>query len=157
MPNNHDEASAATAADVMTSHPTCCTPDTPLQRVAQLMVLQNCGEIPVVESDSRKIPVGVVTDRDIVCRLISRGKNPGDYTAEACMSQPVVSVPEDMAVSEVIVTMEKHQIRRLPVVNPRGECVGMISQADLAWNAGKKAVAELVREVSRDTDAPSRL
>jgi len=150
MPQSHADVKPSTAAEVMTAHPTCCTPDTPLPRVAQLMVLQNCGEIPVVESDATKKPIGVVTDRDIVCRLIARGKNPSDYTAESCMSQPVVTVTEEMPVDEVIATMERHQIRRVPVVNPRGACVGMVSQADLAWNAGKKAVAELVREVSRD-------
>jgi CBS domain-containing protein len=144
------------ASELMTAHPTCCTPDTPLERVAQLMVLQDCGEIPVVEGDGNEIPIGVVTDRDIVCRLVARGKNPLEYTAESCMSQPVVTVPEDMSIEDVLATMEKHQIRRVPVVNARGACVGMISQADVAWRAGKKEVAALVREVSRDHDASSR-
>ena len=47
--------------------------------------------------------------------------------------------------------MEKHQIRRMPVVDEQGSCVGIISQADLAWTGEERQVAELVREVSRDT------
>jgi CBS domain-containing protein len=149
-------ARSGSASDVMTSHPTCCTPDTPLERVAQLMVLQDCGEIPIVEDEDSRVPIGVVTDRDVVCRVVARGKNPLEYTAEACMSQPAVTVPEEMGIDDVLATMEKHQIRRVPVVNVRGQCVGMISLADVAWRGSKKEVAELVREVSRETNEPSR-
>jgi CBS domain-containing protein len=144
------------ASDVMTQYPTCCTPDTPLERVAQLMVLQDCGEIPIVNDEESRLPIAVVTDRDIVCRVVARGKNPLEHTAESCMSQPVITVPEEMAIDDVLATMEKHQIRRVPVVNARGQCVGVISQADIAWRGSKKEVAALVREVSRDTDTPSR-
>ncbi len=152
----NEQTPLQTAGAVMTAHPTCCTPDTPLERVAQLMVLQDCGEIPVVEDDEARVPIGVVTDRDIVCRLVARGKNPLEYTAEACMSQPVVTVTEDMPLDDVVGVMEQHQIRRVPVVNDGGQCIGIISQADVAWNGRKKDVAELVREVSRETDEPSR-
>jgi CBS domain-containing protein len=47
--------------------------------------------------------------------------------------------------------MEQHQVRRVPVVDEHGRCVGMISQADVAWTSGKRDLAELVREISRDT------
>jgi len=144
------------ATDLMTHYPTCCTPDTPLDRVAQLMVLQDCGEIPIVDDEESRVPIAVVTDRDIVCRVVARGRNPLEYTAESCMSQPVITVPEEMPIDDVLATMEKHQIRRVPVVNARGQCVGVISQADIAWRGSKKEVAALVREVSRDTDGSSR-
>jgi CBS-domain-containing membrane protein len=52
--------------------------------------------------------------------------------------------------------MEAHQIRRLPVVDAEGCCVGIISQADLAWTGREHDVAELVREVSRETGSASR-
>jgi CBS domain-containing protein len=156
MANPNKQGTPQTAGDVMTPHPTCCTPDTPLERIAQLMVLQDCGEIPVVEDDRSRIPIGVVTDRDIVCRVVARGKNPLEETAQSCMSQPIITVSEDLLLTDVVSTMEKHQIRRVPVVNARGECVGVISQADVAWTGSKKEVAELVREVSRDSSEPSR-
>jgi CBS domain-containing protein len=145
---------AKLARDVMTVNPALCTPETSLDAVAKLMVQHDCGEIPVV--DSTEQVVGVVTDRDIVCRVVAEGKNPSAYPAEHCMTSRVVTVPEDAQLSDVLATMEKHQVRRVPVVDERGGCVGMISQADVAWVGREKEVAELVREVSRDTGDTSR-
>jgi CBS-domain-containing membrane protein len=72
------------------------------------------------------------------------------------MSELVVTVPTTATLAEVLSAMEKHQIRRVPVVDDRGGCVGMISQADLAWVGREHEVAELVREVSRDTGSIAR-
>jgi CBS domain-containing protein len=140
---------AKLARDVMTENPACCTPETSLDQVARLMVQHDCGEIPVI--DAADSVVGVVTDRDIVCRMVAVGKNPLAYPASSCMSELVVTVTTDATLADVLSTMEKHQVRRVPVVDARGGCVGMISQADLAWAGKEKDVAELVREVSRDT------
>jgi CBS domain-containing protein len=142
------------ARDVMTPDPVCCTPTTTLDEVAKLMAHNDCGEIPVVDTTDR--PVGVITDRDIVCRVVAEGRNPIAYTVEDYMSQPVVTVREDAPLDEVVSTMEKHQIRRVPVVDDRGCCAGIIAQADVAWTGDEHEVAELVREVSRDSDEPSR-
>ena len=97
-----------------------------------------------------------VTDRDIVCRVVAGGKNPIAYTAETCMSQPVVTVNANDPIDDVVATMEKHRIRRVPVVDERGCCAGIIAQADIAWAEALPDVGELVREVSRDSDKPSR-
>ncbi len=140
---------ARVARDVMTPNPACCTPTTTLDQVAKLMVHNDCGEIPVVDGSDQ--PIGVITDRDIVCRVVAEGKNPVGYTAEQFMSQPVVTVPVDAPLDEVMATMEKHQIRRVPVVDEQGSCAGIIAQADLAWTGKEQQVAELVREVSRDS------
>lgn len=145
---------ARLARDVMTANPACCRPETPLEQVAKLMVQHDCGEIPVI--DTAEQPIGVVTDRDIVCRVVAEGRNPVAYTAELCMSQPVVTVPASATLDDVVSTMEKHQIRRVPVVDDKGCCTGMISQADVAWTGKEHEVAELVREVSRDTGQISR-
>jgi CBS domain-containing protein len=137
------------AREVMTENPASCTPDTPLDQVAMLMREHDCGEIPVI--DPAEQPIGVVTDRDIVCRIVADGKNPMAYPAGICMSQPVATVAVDAPLGDVIATMELHQVRRVPVVDELGRCVGMISQADLAWTSGKRDLADLVREISRDT------
>jgi CBS domain-containing protein len=142
------------AQDVMTANPACCSPDTSLDQVARLMVQHDCGEIPVV--DTAEHVVGVVTDRDIVCRVVAEGKNPMGYAAESCMTDPVVTVPWNAPLREVLTAMEKHQVRRVPVVDATERCVGMISQADVAWVGREQEVAELVREVSRDSGLASR-
>jgi CBS domain-containing protein len=137
------------ARDVMTPDPACCSPDTTLDQVARMMVQNDCGEIPVIDVNDR--PVGVVTDRDIVCRVAADGKNPMAHTAESCMSRPVVTVDANDALNHVIAVMEKHQIRRVLVVDQRGCCAGIISQADVASAEPLPEVGELVREVSRDS------
>jgi CBS domain-containing protein len=135
------------ARDVMTADPACCSGDTTLDRVAQMMVKNNCGEIPIVDRGNR--PIGVVTDRDIVCRVVAEGKNPTGQTAETIMTKPVVTVRADTPLDEVISTMEKYQVRRVPVVDEGGCCTGIIAQADIAAEAPSRSAAELVREVSR--------
>ena len=135
------------AKDVMTPAPACCTPDTPLEQVAKMMIQNDCGEIPVINRSDEL--VGVVTDRDIVTRVVAAGKNPVGYAAELCMSQPVVSVRAGDSLQLVLTTMEKHRIRRVPVVDDGDRCVGIIAQADVAWAGNAPEVAGLVREVSR--------
>ena len=145
---------ATQARDIMTTEPSCCTAAATLDQVAKLMVQNDCGEIPVVDTADRLI--GVITDRDIECRVVADGKNPMAYTAEQYMSQPVLSVTADTPLDEIMQMMETHQIRRLPVVDAEGCCVGIIAQADLAWTGREHDVAELVREVSRESGAASR-
>ena len=137
-----------TARDLMTSNPACCTMTTPLQDVARMMVECDCGEIPIVERDDRRTPVGVVTDRDIVCRAIAEGKNPLTMNAGSVMTSPAVTAKERDGIDAIKGMMETHQIRRVPVVDQNGEICGIVSLADIARHDSKKEVGEVVREVS---------
>jgi CBS domain-containing protein len=139
---------AMLARDVMTANPVSCAPHTPLDEVARLMLRHDCGEIPVVGASHNVI--GVITDRDIVCRIVAQRENPMNHSAEGCMTTPVVTVRTSDTLEGVLSVMEQHQLRRVPVIDEQGGCVGMIAQADLAQTAAPAAVAELVREVSRD-------
>src|SRR5437870_8763254 len=141
--------------EMMTADPACCTAETSLPEVARMMVDQDCGEIPVVENTSNKIPVGVVTDRDIVCRTVANGLNPLDLTAADCMTKPIVTVTPDMSLEECCRIMEEKLIRRVPVVDDRGACVGMLAVADVARHTGKNVAGHIVREVSEPTSAAS--
>lgn len=134
------------AADIMTSDPACCSPGTTLDEVAKLMRHADCGEIPILNTDGR--PIGVVTDRDIVTRIVAEGMNPVAHTAEQCMTHKPVTVRAETPLQAVIDTMERHQIRRVPVVDASGACIGIVSQADIAREAHEHSVGELVREVS---------
>jgi len=113
--------------DVMTADPACCISETTLQEVAQMMVENDCGEIPVVESSETQLPIGVITDRDIVCRAVARGLNPLDLTVGDCMSKPCVTVMPDMSVEECSRIMEENKIRRVPVVDADGSCCGIVA------------------------------
>ena len=144
---------AKLARDVMTQDPACCSPTTTLDQVAKMMVENNCGEIPIVDRSNH--PIGVITDRDIVCRVVAQGKNPTGQTADSCMTRRVVTVPDDAPVDEVISTMEDYQIRRVPVVDDSGCYAGIIAQADIAATEPPRKTAELVSEISRDMGSPS--
>jgi CBS domain-containing protein len=141
--------------EVMTANPACCTPDTALREVARMMVDNDCGEIPVVEKKESNIPVGVVTDRDIVCRTVAKGINPLETTAADCMSQPVVTVTPDVSVEECGAMMEEKRIRRVLVVDTRGACCGIVALADLALHGKEKVAGDVVKEVSQPGAAAS--
>jgi CBS domain-containing protein len=112
-----------------------------------MMTQYDCGQIPVLDVMDR--PIGVVTDRDIVCRVIAEGHNPMAYPAESCMSGSVVTVRADAPIADVVAAMTHCQVRRVPVVDDRGCCIGIISQADVAIAARVGNVVTLLREVSR--------
>jgi len=136
-------------SEIMTKNPACSTPETGLEEVAGLMVEHDCGEIPVVDSMRTMRPVGVVTDRDIVVRCVAEGRNPLEFEAGDVMSTPVVTVTPETTVEDVGNLMERHQLRRVPVVDEAGAVCGIVAQADIAHHATPREVAEVVREVSR--------
>ena len=135
--------------EIMTKDPACCTADTSLQEVAQIMVDNDCGCVPIVDSEDSKMPVGMITDRDITTRVVARGQNPLDLTAGDAMTSTVVSVTPETSIEECCNVMEQAQIRRVAVVDSNGSCCGIVAQADVANNAGARQTAEVVQEVSR--------
>lgn len=141
--------------EVMTADPACCISETSLQEVAQMMVDHDCGEIPVVENKQTMLPIGVITDRDIVCRTIARGLNPLNLTVADCISKPCVTVTPDMSLEECGRIMEENRIRRVPVVDAAGRCCGIVALADIALHAKKSMAGEVVKEVSTPTAAAS--
>lgn len=134
-------------SEVMTSKPACCTPDTPLQEVAHLMVAHDCGEIPVCDPQGK--PLGVVTDRDITVRAVAQGLNPLEKKARDVMSSPCHTVDEDCSLGDCCERMESLQLRRMLVVDGNGRLCGIVALADVALHAGKKDTGALVQDVSK--------
>jgi len=142
--------------EIMTAKPASCTPEMPLQKVARMMVENDCGEIPVVDSSDSFIPVGVITDRDIVCRTLAKGLNPLDMTVSECMTTPILSVPSEADLNECYKIMQDNQIRRVPVVDD-GKCVGIVSLADVAQRVSKKDSGQILQEVSAASHSASNV
>jgi CBS domain-containing protein len=134
--------------DIMTTNPACCEAGDSLQDAVRLMIDYDCGEIPVVDDRDECIPIGVITDRDIVCRSIGKGLNPLEMTVSDCMSTPLVSVKPENTLDECYRVMEENQIRRVPVVASGGKCIGIVSLADIALNVSKADSGEILQEVS---------
>jgi CBS domain-containing protein len=135
--------------DIMTVEPACCVPDTTLGEVARLMVEHDCGEIPVVQSNGVMKPVGVITDRDIVCRTVAQQLNPLEMTAADCMTNGCLTVPEDAGIDACCDLLEQNQVRRMLVVDATGALCGIVAQADIARSMSGRKTAEVVREVSQ--------
>jgi CBS domain-containing protein len=121
------------------------------------MVEHDCGEIPVVESKRTMNLVGVITDRDITCRTVALGRNPLEMIASERMSSPSVIVMPDTSLEECCKTMETSRVRRIPVVDEIGACCGIVSQADIARNAHKEDIAEVVKQISQPTVSASNV
>jgi CBS domain-containing protein len=136
--------------DIMSQDVACCTAETPLQEVAQMMIDRDCGAIPVVDDIDNRRLLGVVTDRDIVTRVVAQGYDANDKTASDCMSTPVFTLPLDASLEEAEATLQEHQVRRLPVIDSsNGACCGMLAQADIARYAPSGETAETVKRVSQ--------
>ena len=134
--------------EIMTKNPVCCTPEMELAEVAQLMLKHDCGEIPVVYSLADKKILGVITDRDIVLRSIALGLNPLSMNAEECMTYPAIMVRNTTSVEDCCQIMEDNQIRRIPVVDEKECCCGMVSLADIARRSEDHLALDLVKNVS---------
>jgi CBS domain-containing protein len=136
------------AKDAMTPEPLFAIPGTPVQAVAEMMVREDCGSIPIVESSENQNLIGIVTDRDITCRSIAKGKNPLEMTARDVMTSPVVSVSPEATLEECSDLMAEYQIRRLPVVQQR-RLRGLVTQAHLAKMEEKSKVGHMVWQISQ--------
>ncbi|MFU8802932.1 MAG: CBS domain-containing protein [Bradymonadaceae bacterium] len=134
--------------DIMTGDPAVCTRDTSLEEVAKLMVDCDCGLIPVVESEQSMRPIGAITDRDIVVRLLAKGKNPLECKVEAAMTRDCVTASMDSELDEAIELMENNQIRRLMIVDEDDVLCGVVSQADIA-RQDRDLAGEVVERVSQ--------
>jgi len=133
----------------MTKSPTCCSAQDPVSRAAEIMKSEDVGSVPVIESQQDARLIGMITDRDIVLRVIADGKDyNGAKVQEAMSSGPITCRPED-PLQDALDRMSQHQIRRLPIVDNAGHVVGIISQADVATRVNKpKRTAELLEEIS---------
>jgi CBS domain-containing protein len=94
------------------------------------MVEHDRGEILVV--DTADCPLGIITDRDIVRRVVAKGKNPLAYAAATCMSRPVITVHGDVPLDQILSLMTQHQTRGVIVVDESGACLGILTQAHIA-------------------------
>jgi len=132
--------------EVMTPNPQCVSEKDSIMDAARIMQSADTGAVPVV--NGKKI-VGMITDRDIVVRLIAEGKDIQKAHVSEAMTKSVRKVDEDSPIDSVVELMSKAQIRRVPVVNSNDEIVGIVSLADLATgttSTGK--VGKTVEEIS---------
>jgi len=124
----------------------CTTRATTISRAAALMRHHHVGDVVVVDdSDEKRIPVGIVTDRDIVVEVVAIGVDPQALTVGDMLQRPIVVVTEDRSFSDTIRMMTVNGVRRMPVVDRNGALFGIISLDDMLRQlaAPLAALAEL--------------
>lgn len=172
------ERSRLRCRDIMTRDLAVATRDTTLTEVALMMKQEDTGVIPVVDYDvrpgngngdakerkydgrnySRGKLVGLITDRDIVMRAVSEGKDCTGVRAEDIMSVDIHTVHPNDRVVDVIHKMGNKQVRRIPVINENNYLVGMISMADVAVETREdRELAEALEEISKGSSFWNRI
>jgi CBS domain-containing protein len=149
--------SMKTLQEIMAKKVAFATPETPLVLIAKNMISFDCGEVPIVNSDKDKKVVGVVTDRDIVCRTLGQGKNPMNLFAKDCMTKEVVTIDVSASIPECIKLMRDNKIRRIPVIDKNKNLCGIVSLSDLVVEAESDETVKLVHDISTPGHSPSAL
>jgi CBS domain-containing protein len=131
--------------EVMTRDVRACEPNATVAEAAKVMVQEDVGPVPIVE-DGRL--VGIVTDRDIVVRVVAEGRDPNATTVGEIASTELVTVSPGDNLDEALNLLAKRQVRRLPVVEG-DRLVGIVAQADIARLGKDQKTGEVVEEISR--------
>ena len=137
--------------EMMTDRPRCVTPETSVSEAARLMESEDIGSLPILDGERL---VGMVTDRDIVLRAVAKGKDPRGMPVREVASNDLVTVNAEDELSDVLTLMATHQVRRVPVVDEEDRLVGIVAQADIAFEAKEKAVGEVVEQISKSPSGP---
>ncbi|MFU8790419.1 MAG: CBS domain-containing protein [Methylobacter sp.] len=121
-----------------------------LTSAAQLMRQYHVGDLVVVgEADGRRIPLGIITDRDMVIEIMAQALDMNDFSVGDIMGQELVSVPETEGVLETIRLMRSHGVRRIPVVDQAGGLAGIVSANDMLDLLAEE-LAELAKVAFRE-------
>jgi CBS domain-containing protein len=134
------------ARDIMSPDCTCIGETDTVLDAAERLAELDVGAMPICGQDDRL--KGMVTDRDIVIKVIAQGKNPASTPVSDLATQDeVVTIGADDPIEEALRTMTDHKVRRLPVIDGHS-LVGIISQADIATNLDEEQVGDLVEAIS---------
>jgi CBS domain-containing protein len=120
-------------------------PSTSVEELARLMLEHDIGAIPIGENDRL---VGMVTDRDIVCRCIGAGLDPVDTTAREVMTKGIVFCRDEEEADDAARLMEHKKIRRLPVINKDKRMTGILSIGDMCHGESRELTGEVMHAVS---------
>ncbi len=127
--------------DIMTAKVTTIEVDKSVSEAAELMNSKAIGCLIIMDGEA---PVGMVTERDIVRRIVAK-KLPYETRVSEIMTKKPVTVDPDMSLKEAARLMSKNKIRRLPVVK-QNKLVGIVVASDFVRNLGKKTVTEEILE-----------
>lgn len=136
-----------TARDIMTPNPTCVSESETVLDAAKKMAAESVGAVPICGEDGRL--KGMLTDRDIVVKVLAEGKDPRALHASELAQGEAVTIGADDDAQEIMRTMADHKVRRLPVIDGH-KLVGIVAQADVAKALPNADSGKLVEALSYD-------
>lgn len=150
-----------TVLQLMTPSPTWCTRHDSIDAVGRMMAEQQCGAIPVVDDPLSRRPVGIITDHDIVRRVVARNLFPSECQVAQVMTPHVVELHADAGFHQCVQAMQEFHLHRIVIVDDRGRVIGIVGRSDLARAAARHPelgpeVANLLEELAANSHAPSR-
>ncbi len=141
------EGSVLTARDVMTSPVVTASPDTRVDEIVRLMLENNIGSVVIV--GSKKEVLGIITEKDLIAKVLGKRRDQRNTLAKEIMSTPVITVEPDTPVSEVVKLMQSKAIGHIPVVE-NGRLTGIIAEGDVILFAPEfLEIARIRREAKR--------
>ena len=135
---------ASTAREIMTGGVECVNEDETVLDAAKKMQQLDVGALPICGNDERL--KGMLTDRDIVVKVLAQGKDPSSTKAGDLAEGKPVTIGADDSLEELVRTMAQHQVKRVPVIDGQ-QLIGVVSEADLAEHATPEHVVSVVRGV----------
>jgi CBS domain-containing protein len=134
-----------TAREIMTPDPVCVDSSATVRDAARKMAESGVGSLPICGEDGKL--KGVITDRDIVVKVLAEGKDPMAVHVGELAQGEAVTIGADDEAEEILRTMARHEVRRLPVIDGHS-LVGIVAQADVARTLPKETVGELLASIS---------
>ncbi|NLA38313.1 MAG: CBS domain-containing protein [Methanomicrobiales archaeon] len=124
------------------------SPDTPVVEVARIMKEKNVGSVIVISGDGR--PVGILTDRDLVVRIMAQERDPGEVRSREVMTRNLITFRDSMGIYEAIRKMADEGIRRMPIVDDAGILIGIVTLDDIIRMLGEEMaiIAENIEKQS---------
>jgi CBS domain-containing protein len=134
-----------TAREIMTADPTCAQEDQTVVDAARTMAQMGVGSLPICGNDNRL--KGMITDRDIVVKVLAQGQDPATVKVGTLGQGKPVTIGADDDAEEILRTMAQHKVRRLPVIDGH-DLVGIVALADVARALPDRPVGDLVDAIS---------
>jgi CBS domain-containing protein len=134
-----------TARDIMTPGAECADEDASVQSAAERMTALGVGALPICGKDDRL--KGMLTDRDIVVKVLGQGKDPARTRNGSLAQQEIVTINADEDAQEIMRTMAEHKVRRLPVLENK-RLVGIVSSGDVAQALPDAKVGDLLQTLT---------
>jgi CBS domain-containing protein len=134
--------------EIMTKDPVCCIPQDTALDAAWLLKKYGVGALPVVTGQTTRRLVGMVTDRDLCLDVLTRNSEPAQVTVARSMTRhPIACYPED-TLETCAEMMQKYHVRRIPVVNRDGACIGIVTVTDLAKGMGSLTLQTTIQGIT---------